>query len=90
MSQRQAAKVLGVGLATIQRDLTRNGSESDPKRVTADLRNNCAQNAQELRTDDATTVERDPAQSVPENGTQCATADANDLRDYPAPKAPQN
>lgn len=35
MSQRQAAKVLDVGLGTIQRDLmTQNGSKDDPKRVT--------------------------------------------------------
>jgi N6-adenosine-specific RNA methylase IME4 len=34
MSQRQAAKVLRVGLGTVQRDLTRDGSQSDPKRVT--------------------------------------------------------
>ena len=33
MSQRQAAKTLGVGLGTVQRDLTRNGSGDDPKRV---------------------------------------------------------
>lgn len=34
MSQRQAAKTLGVGLGTVQRDLTQSGSEGDPKRVT--------------------------------------------------------
>jgi N6-adenosine-specific RNA methylase IME4 len=34
MSQRQTAKALGVGLGTVQRDLTHNESESDPKRVT--------------------------------------------------------
>jgi hypothetical protein len=34
MSQRQAAKALGVGLGTVQRDLIQSGSESDPKRVT--------------------------------------------------------
>jgi len=34
MSQRQAAKALGVGRATIQRDLTRNGPEDGPKRAT--------------------------------------------------------
>jgi hypothetical protein len=34
MSQRQAAKVLGVGLGTVQRDLNQNGSKGDPKRVT--------------------------------------------------------
>src|SRR5262245_51955721 len=34
MSQRQAAKALGIGLGTVQRDLTQNGSKDDPKRVT--------------------------------------------------------
>lgn len=34
MSQRQAAKVLGVGLGTVQRDLNQGGSKNDPKRVT--------------------------------------------------------
>jgi transposase len=34
VSQRQAAKVLGVGLGTVQRDLTQGGSKSDPERVT--------------------------------------------------------
>jgi len=31
--RRQAAKVLGVGLGTVQRALTQSGSKSDPKRV---------------------------------------------------------
>lgn len=34
MSQRQAAKALGVGRGTVQRDLDRNGPESGPKRAT--------------------------------------------------------
>jgi N6-adenosine-specific RNA methylase IME4 len=38
MSQREAAKVLGVGLGTVQRDLNQNGSEIDPKRVKAERR----------------------------------------------------
>jgi N6-adenosine-specific RNA methylase IME4 len=51
MSQRQAAKALGVGLGTVQRDLTQSGSESDPKRVTkADRR---AQRELELATKQA-------------------------------------
>jgi transposase len=35
MSQRQAAKVLGVSYTTIQRDTTQDVSESDTKRATA-------------------------------------------------------
>jgi DNA invertase Pin-like site-specific DNA recombinase len=36
MSQRKAAEALGIGLGTVQRDLTHIGSESDPERVTTD------------------------------------------------------
>jgi hypothetical protein len=56
VSQRKAAKALGVGLGTVQRDLTRNGSPSDPKRVTKaeatvrrDLRRDDAPSAPERR-----------------------------------------